>query len=74
MQRAVAVVSGSSEWSMSSQEPKPSLNLIEQIIEEDNRSGKWGGRVHTRFPAERHRRACVAASRGEGVRRRRHET
>ncbi len=29
-----------------------SLNFIEQIIEDDNRSGKWGGRVHTRFPPE----------------------
>ncbi len=29
-----------------------SLNFIEQIIEEDNRSSRWGGRVHTRFPPE----------------------
>ena len=29
-----------------------SLNFIEQIIEEDNRTGKHGGRVHTRFPPE----------------------
>ncbi len=28
------------------------LNFIEQIIEEDLRTGKWGGRVHTRFPPE----------------------
>ena len=28
------------------------LNFIQQIIEEDNRSGKHGGRVHTRFPPE----------------------
>jgi glutaminyl-tRNA synthetase len=28
------------------------LNFIEEIVEEDNRSGKWGGRVHTRFPPE----------------------
>ncbi len=29
-----------------------SLHFIEQIIEDDNRSGKWDGRVHTRFPPE----------------------
>jgi glutaminyl-tRNA synthetase len=28
------------------------LNFIEQIVEEDNRTGKWGGRVCTRFPPE----------------------
>ncbi|MBX3375831.1 MAG: glutamine--tRNA ligase/YqeY domain fusion protein [Phycisphaeraceae bacterium] len=28
------------------------LNFIEQIVEADNASGKWGGRVHTRFPPE----------------------
>src|SRR5947209_5522641 len=33
-------------------ESASSLNFIEQIIEEDNRSNKWGGRVHTRFPPE----------------------
>jgi len=27
-------------------------NFIEQIIEADNASGKWGQRVHTRFPPE----------------------
>jgi glutaminyl-tRNA synthetase len=31
---------------------KPSLNFIEEIIEEHNRSGRFGGRVHTRFPPE----------------------
>ncbi|MCO6491633.1 MAG: glutamine--tRNA ligase/YqeY domain fusion protein [Phaeodactylibacter sp.] len=31
---------------------KESLNFIEQIIEEDIRNGKHGGRVHTRFPPE----------------------
>jgi len=35
-----------------SQEPKESLNFIEQIIEEDLSSGKHDGRVHTRFPPE----------------------
>ncbi|HVZ94324.1 MAG TPA: glutamate--tRNA ligase family protein, partial [Phycisphaerales bacterium] len=28
------------------------LNFIEQIVEADNASGKWGGQVHTRFPPE----------------------
>jgi len=28
------------------------LNFIQKIIEEDNKSGKWGNRVHTRFPPE----------------------
>ena len=32
--------------------PKPSLNFIEAIIEEDLASNKHGGRVHTRFPPE----------------------
>lgn len=31
---------------------KRSLNFIEQIIEEHNDKGKYGGRVHTRFPPE----------------------
>src|SRR5258706_1093140 len=31
---------------------KESLNFIEQIVEEDIRSGKHAGRVHTRFPPE----------------------
>jgi glutaminyl-tRNA synthetase len=29
-----------------------SLNFIEQIIEEDIKIGKYGGRIHTRFPPE----------------------
>jgi glutaminyl-tRNA synthetase len=33
-------------------EPARSLNFIESIVEDDNRSGKFGGRVHTRFPPE----------------------
>ena len=28
------------------------LNFIQEIVEEDLRTGKWGGRVHTRFPPE----------------------
>ena len=27
-------------------------NFIQRIIDEDNESGKWGNRVHTRFPPE----------------------
>ncbi|MEW5912735.1 MAG: glutamine--tRNA ligase/YqeY domain fusion protein [Thermodesulfobacteriota bacterium] len=37
---------------MASGESVPSTNFIRNIIEEDNRSGKWGGRVVTRFPPE----------------------
>src|SRR6516162_1137864 len=33
-------------------EPARSLNFIETIVEDDNRTGKFGGRVHTRFPPE----------------------
>ena len=33
-------------------EPEKRLNFIEQIIEEDNKTGKFGQRVHTRFPPE----------------------
>lgn len=33
-------------------EPKETLNFIEQIIEADLKSGKWDGRIHTRFPPE----------------------
>src|SRR6476661_5242795 len=32
-------------------EPAP-LNFIEQIVEEDNRTSKYQGRVQTRFPPE----------------------
>ena len=32
--------------------PAQSLNFIEQIIEEDNATGKHDGRVQTRFPPE----------------------
>ena len=37
---------------MATQEPTASLNFIHQIIEDDNRTGKFGGRVQTRFPPE----------------------
>ncbi len=32
--------------------PTPSLNFVQEIIEEHNRTGRFGGRVHTRFPPE----------------------
>src|SRR5437667_979567 len=35
-----------------SREPIRPLNFIEEIIEEHNRTGRFGGRVHTRFPPE----------------------
>ena len=35
-----------------SPETKRALHFIEQIIEDDLRTGKWDGRVHTRFPPE----------------------
>ena len=31
---------------------KESANFIQKIIDEDFASGKWDGRVHTRFPPE----------------------
>lgn len=37
---------------MPESDDKPALNFIQEIIEADNRSGKWDGRVHTRFPPE----------------------
>ena len=33
-------------------QPDRKLNFVQQIIEEDNRTGKFDGRVHTRFPPE----------------------
>ncbi|GAB4177541.1 MAG: glutamine--tRNA ligase/YqeY domain fusion protein [Calditrichia bacterium] len=35
-----------------SEEPKKTLNFIEQIIEEDNKNNVYDKRVHTRFPPE----------------------
>ncbi|MCA9253944.1 MAG: hypothetical protein KDA54_22680, partial [Phycisphaerales bacterium] len=40
------------ERTMAETTEKPSLNFIEQIIEKDLASDKWGGRVQTRFPPE----------------------
>ena len=37
---------------MSTAESTTPSNFIRNIIEEDNASGKWGGRVVTRFPPE----------------------
>lgn len=37
---------------MSTAEPAPSLNFIQDIIAGHERSGRFGGRVHTRFPPE----------------------
>jgi glutaminyl-tRNA synthetase len=37
---------------MSTADPAPSLNFIQEIVEEHNRTGRFGGRVHTRFPPE----------------------
>src|SRR5688500_18803431 len=33
-------------------EESTGLDFIRRVIEEDNRTGKWGGRVATRFPPE----------------------
>ncbi len=38
--------------SMSTPGSAPSPNFIREIIAEDLRTNKWGGRVHTRFPPE----------------------
>ena len=37
---------------MSTPEPTPSSNFIRKMVEEDNETGRFGGRVHTRFPPE----------------------
>jgi len=37
---------------MTTPEPTRSLNFIETIIEDDLKTGKYDGRVHTRFPPE----------------------
>ena len=37
---------------MSAPETNTALNFIEEIIEEDLKTGKYNGRVHTRFPPE----------------------
>ena len=37
---------------MNTEETKTPLNFLHQIVEEDNRTGKYGGKVVTRFPPE----------------------
>ncbi len=37
---------------MDKNDSAPSLNFIQAIIEEHNQTGRFGGRVHTRFPPE----------------------
>jgi len=37
---------------MSAKKDQPSSHFIKRIINADNESGKWNGRVHTRFPPE----------------------
>jgi glutaminyl-tRNA synthetase len=37
---------------MSTSEPTPSRNFIEEIIDEHNRAGRFDGRIQTRFPPE----------------------
>jgi len=37
---------------MSTDEPTRSLDFIREIVTEDLKTGKWDGRVHTRFPPE----------------------
>ena len=37
---------------MKTEEKKAPLNFIERIIDEHNSNGRFGGRVHTRFPPE----------------------
>ncbi|GHU31128.1 glutamine--tRNA ligase [Betaproteobacteria bacterium] len=32
--------------------PAPAANFIRNIVDDDNRAGKWAGRVETRFPPE----------------------
>jgi len=46
-----SIIPGSTN-SMDDSAEKTSVNFIEEIINEDNASGKHGGRVHTRFPPE----------------------
>ena len=37
---------------MSSENPSPSADFIRTIVAQDRQAGKFGGRVHTRFPPE----------------------
>jgi len=42
----------SSPEGSASEKPAAPLNFIQEIIEEHNSSGRFAGRVHTRFPPE----------------------
>jgi glutaminyl-tRNA synthetase len=42
----------SNESEMNKSEHTPAPNFIRNIVAEDLKNGKWGGRVHTRFPPE----------------------
>src|SRR4051812_28909668 len=44
-------MSGNMDGKDNNDEPT-GLDFIRRIVEEDNRTGKWGGRVATRFPPE----------------------
>jgi hypothetical protein len=37
---------------MTEQSPAAARHFVQEIIDADARSSKWGGRVHTRFPPE----------------------
>ena len=37
---------------MAENDDKPTTHFVQEIVEEDNRTGKWDGRVQTRFPPE----------------------
>ena len=37
---------------MNAPEPDRSLNFVEQIVQADQETNRWDGRVHTRFPPE----------------------
>jgi glutaminyl-tRNA synthetase len=43
---------GSSNSATNGNETTAPSNFIRTIIEDDRKTGKWGGRVHTRFPPE----------------------
>ncbi len=44
----------------------PALNFIQEIIEEHNKTGRFGGKVHTRFPPEP-TATCTSGTRSRSV-------
>ncbi len=48
----MAKSSGTGSKSPDDKSDAPSLNFIQEIVEEHNRTGRFGGKVHTRFPPE----------------------